>query len=150
MPWSAGLLLGYGFDGAEHFGLGVRGGYTLPMHVYLGATFVYHFGSSSSGVSTSLLYPGLEGGYEISAGPVVVRPYAGFGPVFVRASAPTTVVAGVTEGGGTSVTTLFGAWLGGVAMVPIADRFFVGGDLRLVLVSGFTTVGVFLTGSARF
>jgi hypothetical protein len=150
MPWSAAVLLGYGFDGAEHLGLGVRGGYTLPMHVYLGVTFVYHLGSSTAGVSTSLPYPGLEGGYELEAGPLVVRPYVGFGPVLARVSLPTTQVDGVAEGGGTTVTTLFGVWAGGLAVVPFADRFFAGGDLRLVVVSGYTTAGFFLTGGARF
>jgi len=149
MPWSAGLLLGYGFNGAEDLGFGLRGGYTLPMHVYLGATLVYHLGSSNV-VSTSLFYPGVEGGYELAAGPVVLRPFVGFGPVFVRASLPTTTIDGVSEGGGASVTTRFGVWAGGLVMVPFADRFFVGGDLRLVVVSAYTTVGIFLTGGARF
>jgi hypothetical protein len=149
MPWSAALLLGYGFNGAEHLGFGLRGGYTLPMHVYLGATLVYHLGSSDV-VSTSLFYPGVEAGYEATLGPVALRPYGGFGPVFVRASLPTQQIAGVTEGGGSSVTTRFGAWNGILAVVRFADRFFAGGDLRLVVVSGYTTVGFFVTGGARF
>jgi len=149
MPWSAALLLGDGFDAAEGFGLGVRGGYTLPMHVYLGVTFIYHLGNSAP-VSTRVFYPGLEGGYELTAGPVLLRPYVGFGPVFVHTSFPTNSIGGILEGGGSTVATLFGGWIGGAVVVPFADRFFAGGDLRLVLVSGYTTAGVFLTGGVRF
>src|SRR5258706_11784715 len=78
---SVGALLGYGFKDGVGLGLGVRGGYTLPMNLYLGATFVYHLGKSQStpvgDVSVNIFYLGVEGGYDISAGPVVVRPYLG-------------------------------------------------------------------------
>ena len=82
MPWSASLLAGYGFNDAEQFGFGVRGGYTLPMHVYVGATFVYHLGTSErTAVSTNLFYPGVEGATSSRPGPFLVRPYIpGSGP----------------------------------------------------------------------
>src|SRR3954468_20558779 len=67
-------LLGYGFKDGVGLGLGVRGGYTLPMNVYIGGTFVYHLGKSQStpigDVKTNIYYFGVEGGYDIVAGPV--------------------------------------------------------------------------------
>ena len=83
---SGGVLIGYGFDDAYKFGLGLRGGYTLAApKVYIGGTFVYHFGQSQSDgeatVSEHLLYLGPEGGYDFviperapGAHPPVSRP----------------------------------------------------------------------------
>ena len=165
---SAALLLGYGATTSkndtvqEHepagFGLGVRGGYTLPMKVYLGATFVYHFGFSEStpdgDVSGNILYFGVEGGYDIEAGPVLVRPYLGLGDVIASVSTPVTSspFLGGTIGGSTSEGH-FGFWPGGTVLYPI-ENFFVGGDLRYLIVTGsdahFNAFGIFATGGMKF
>src|SRR5260221_6275858 len=72
--WTVGALLGYGFKDGVGFGLGVRGGYTLPMNVYLGGTFMYHFGKSVGPVDVNVFYLGFEGGYDIAAVPAVLPP----------------------------------------------------------------------------
>jgi hypothetical protein len=74
-------LIGFG---ANQYGLnfGVRGGYTLPSHLYLGGTLL---GNTSIGGDTTLAGWGLgftlgaEVGYDVAAGPLVLRPYAGLG-----------------------------------------------------------------------
>src|SRR5512145_2222648 len=43
---SLGALIGYGFKDGVRLGFGARVGYTLPAKVHLGATFLYHLGSS--------------------------------------------------------------------------------------------------------
>jgi hypothetical protein len=94
---SAAALLGYGFKDGVGLGLGARGGYTLPMNVYLGGTFVYHLGKSVGGASVNIFYLGVEGGYDITAGPFVIRPFLGLGPAFAHVSAPAITFGGVTR-----------------------------------------------------
>jgi hypothetical protein len=75
----AGLL---GFGANEYgFNFGVRGGYTLPNHVYLGGTIIGNTGLGDTQLAGWGLgfTTGFEGGYEIAAGPIVVRPYGGIG-----------------------------------------------------------------------
>jgi hypothetical protein len=164
---SAGLLLGYGVTTSKNdtvqerepagFGLGLRGGYTLPMNVYLGATFVYHFGFSEStpegDVSGNILYFGVEGGYDIEAGPVLVRPYLGLGDVIGSVTIPTVSSPFLNIAGGTTSEGHFGLWPGGTVLYPI-DNFFVGGDLRYLIVTGsdahFNAFGIFATGGMKF
>lgn len=104
-PLSAGLLAGYGINvgsGANpwSFGFGVRAGYNFSAF-YLGGRFVYYAGSSATEtrygvlgemrteeVTASLWELGLEGGYDIEAGSVVIRPGLGFG--FASASGGNT------------------------------------------------------------
>src|SRR5215471_14448526 len=67
--WTVGALLGWGFRDAVGFGLGVRGGYTLPMNVYVGGTFMYHLGKTETiagtgDFSVNTYYLGAEGGYD--------------------------------------------------------------------------------------
>src|SRR3954467_2906350 len=89
---SAALLLGEGFKDGYNFGIGARAGFTLPMNLYVGGTFVYHLGKSENtpiGESKlNLFYVGPEGGYELSAGPLTVRPYLGIGYANVMATIP--------------------------------------------------------------
>ena len=83
---SAALLLGNGFEDGVNLGIGARAGAHLDA-LYLGGTFVYHFGESRSSTflgqrleaSVNVYYFGGEVGYELPAGPVVLRPYAGLG-----------------------------------------------------------------------
>jgi len=63
-------------------GAGVRAGYTLPRKVYLGASFKMNYRADDIRYFTvvSTFYrPGLDVGYDLAAGPAVIRPYVGGG-----------------------------------------------------------------------
>ena len=87
---SAGLLFGYGFKDGVGLGFGARGGFTLPSNLYVGGTFVYHLGKTEStpigDLKYNIYYFGAEGGYDLAAGPVVLRPYLGVGYATLAAS----------------------------------------------------------------
>lgn len=140
--------------GTQGVGIGVRGGYTLPMKVYVGAAFVYHLGGSKDAEQVkytgSTLYLGPEVGYELELGPVIVRPYVGlgYGSVKAKAEAGGTTILDRSEGG-------FALWPGLMARYPI-DAFFVGADARYALVTGTDKItngggaGVFATVGMNF
>jgi hypothetical protein len=124
---SAAVLVGDGFKDGYNLGFGARAGFTLPMSIYVGGTLVYHLGKSDStpfgDASFRILYLGGEGGYDISAGPLTVRPYLGLG--FANATAS---LAGVSNSQGKAAI-----WPGAVALFPIGNLF-VGADARYVLI----------------
>ncbi len=130
---SAALLVGNGFKDGFNLGFGARGGFTLPMNLYVGGTLVYHLGKSEStafgDASVKVLYVGAEGGYEISAGPLIVRPFVGLGYASASVSIPNPF------GGGTisNSTGKAALWPGAVALFPIGSAF-VGADLRYVII----------------
>ncbi len=81
-------------------GAGLRVGYTLPQKVYLGSALKMNLDGASAGstsVSVLWLRPAAEIGYDVSAGPVVIRPYGGLGLAIVRVD--------VTKGKETSSAT---------------------------------------------
>ncbi len=135
-------------------GIGLRGGYTLPMKVYIGAAFVYHLGGSKDAeqvkYSGSTFYVGPEVGYDFEIGPVVLRPYAGlgYGKAKAKAEAGGTTLIERDEGG-------FAVWPGVTARYPI-DTFFVGADARYALITGTDKItnasgpGVFAMVGASF
>jgi hypothetical protein len=154
---SVGLLLGYGFDDAYKFGLGARGGYTLPQKVYIGGTFVYHFGESQSDGSTTasehLFYLGPEGGYDfaIPGAPILVRPYLGLGFESVSVSVSGPEFNGTTIGGGSASGLSF--WPGVTGLYSITPNISAGLDARVVLATfggGDTTFAMFLAGQYKF
>jgi hypothetical protein len=128
--WSAAALAGNGFEDGVNMGAGARLGLTTS-RLYLGGTFVYHFGESrsatllgqSADVSVNIWYFGGEAGYDFFAGPVILRPYAGFGIGTARGCI------------GNVCDTDSRAYLApGVALIaPLSDAFFVGGDARYVV-----------------
>ncbi len=139
--------------GTQGVGIGIRGGYTLPIKIYVGAAFVYHLGGSKDKdqvkYSGSTLYLGPEVGYDLDVGPVIVRPYVGLGYGTAKAKA---------EVGGNSIDRSEGGlafWPGVMARYPI-DAFFVGADARYALVTGTDKitnaggVGVFATVGMSF
>jgi len=150
---SVGGLVGYGFKDGTNFGLGVRGGYTLPMNVYLGGTFVYHLGKSQStavgDVSSNIYYFGFEGGYDIAAGPVVVRPYLGLGAATAVASIPAFDFGGVTMPASSATDTRFGLWPGASVLYPLGSAF-IGADARYLIVEDYNAFSVFATGGVQF
>jgi hypothetical protein len=120
---------------AHGAGIGLRGGYTLPMKVYIGAAFVYHLGGTKEveqvKYSGSTLYLGVEGGYDLALGPVVVRPYLGLGYGTAKAKAEVGGRALVDESeGGLAV------WPGVMARYQFTDMLFVGADARYAVITG--------------
>jgi hypothetical protein len=154
---SAGLLLGYGFDDAYKFGLGARGGYTLPAKVYIGGTFVYHFGESQSfadySINEHLLYLGAEGGYDfvIPGVPILVRPYLGLGFESVSVSSSGANFTGLS--GPSASASGLSFWPGAVGLYSITPNISAGLDARVVVATfggGDTTFALFLTGQYKF
>jgi hypothetical protein len=101
-----------------------------------------------------MLYFGVEGGYDIEAGPVVVRPYLGRGDVIGYGSIPQVCSPFIgCIGGGSVSSSAFGLWPGVAVLYPI-DNFFVGGDTRFVIATGdnsdFTEFSLFATGGMKF
>jgi hypothetical protein len=142
-PISVGLLLGYGIsfeDGPNPWGLGfgLRGGYNIDA-IFLGARFVYYLGSSEeiAGAEWTLNFweLGIEGGYDIAAGPVIIRPGLGLGIVNATIDIEASPLVASGFGGSTSETNPYLA-LGGSVLYDIDDTFFVGGDMRLQFVIG--------------
>jgi hypothetical protein len=146
LPWSAGLLLGYGFKtdrnnqnlGADPYGFvaGLRGGYTLEFNLYVGLYFDYYLGSSETGDSARIntgsqtshanyIQFGAEVGYDWWVGPLIVRPSMPIG-----AALAITDVTGQTDSVGAMV------FAPGLMIVTPIDEWFIGGDGRFVLVTG--------------
>jgi hypothetical protein len=159
---SAGVLLGYGFDSAYKFGLGARGGYTLAQKIYIGGTFVYHFGQSESvggfTASESLFYVGPEAGYDFAipgAPQVLVRPYLGLGfeSVHVSESGVTTVGGVIINPGGSASSSGFSLWPGVTGLYSFTPNLSAGLDARVVAATfsgGDATFALFLTGQYKF
>jgi hypothetical protein len=153
-PVSVAPLLGYASESMK-LGVGVRGGYTLPMGLYVGGTFIYHLGSSAEGSSAlgtiessaRFIVSGAEVGYSIPVGPVTVRPYAGVGLLVAMISQK----AGSQESSDSATSLAF--WPGCTALYSIPHSpAFVGIDSRLLLATEGSGVafGAFATGGMRF
>jgi hypothetical protein len=131
---TAAPLVGYGFNDLG-LGVGARAGYTFDKPIYLGATFMYHGGANDTvrraGVtdsSTSYLYPGIEAGYDIGIGPVLIRPYAGAAVLFGRVN--------TTQNGQSETTTERAVMVypgATVSYILPKTPVFVGGDTRVLL-----------------
>ncbi len=138
---SAGLLFGNAFKDGLNLGIGARGGYTLPMNLYLGGTFVYHLGKSTStpfgDVKVNAYYFGAEVGYDVAAGPVVVRPYGGIGYATFTVKTPDINFLGVTVPGTSVSTSKLAFWPGATVLYPLGSAF-VGADARFLVISDST------------
>jgi hypothetical protein len=154
-PLSVAPLLGYATQSLK-LGVGARVGYTLPQHVYIGGTFMYHFGTSDEttvagktvGASVSLFYPAAEVGYDVHVGEALIRPYAGVGVLFAHASV--SGLGGTTQ---SATDSSMGIYPGVTASYEIPKSpAFVGADLRLLFATrgGDPSFGAFLTGGVRF
>ncbi len=154
---SIGALLGYGFDRRMNVGIGLRGGYTLPMNLYLGGTFMYYLGESdtSAGLVAKIdsYYFGVEGGYDIAAGPVVVRPYLEFGDITVSSSTKGCVTVDASGNqmcmGLASTGSKFGGGPGVTALYPLGSAF-VGADARYFITTAYNALTLSLTGGVSF
>lgn len=153
-PISVAPLLGYATSNLN-LGVGLRAGYTLEQRIYIGGTFVYHLGKSEEistlggkmEASAHAMYPGVEAGYDLPVGPVVIRPYGGVGIAFVTVS---------QEANGQSKSdtkSSFAFWPGCAVSYAIPKSpAFVGADARLLVMTEADdpSFGMFATGGVRF
>jgi hypothetical protein len=161
-------MLGYSGDDMS-FGLGLRAGKVFFSHVYLGATFIYQLGqSTSTGVasegvqanvssSVSAFYVGPEAGYDfeipIGGSSLVLRPYVGMG-VDGYVSSVSASGTGTTTGFGVTTTTDgtsssstktgFAVWPGATVIYGLpASSFFLMADGRAITIPGGPAFGMF-------
>jgi hypothetical protein len=127
--WSIEAELGFGFNSIYDFGIGFRGGYTLPQHIYIGGEFGYFFGGTDGFYSYATYNLGPEIGYDIglAAAPVLIRPYAGLGydGVSISGVGCTTFCAKSTGG--------FALWAGAIGTYNFTRNWSAGVDLRLII-----------------
>jgi hypothetical protein len=152
---SVGILVGYGFDGAYHLGLGARGGYTLSPKIYLGGSFMYHFGQSTDtpvgSISEHLFYLGAEGGYDLvlpAVPQLLIRPYLGLGyeNVSVSQSLVNVPSPGVSVNG-------FSFWPSVTGLYSFTPNISAGLDAKVVVITfsgGDTAFVLSLTGQYKF
>ena len=135
--WSAAPLLGYGTADLK-FGIGARAGYTFETPIYVGGTFLYHFGNSSvvspAGASVveadrRFYYPAAEVGYDVGIGPVLVRPYGGAGVLFARTSLTSN---GAVSDSATDKQLMIYPGVTAQYILP-RSPLFLGGDMRVLL-----------------
>lgn len=134
--WTVAPLFGYGTADLK-FGLGARAGYTFKdTPVYIGGTFLYHFGTSSPelvGATTEsdrhYYYPAVEGGYDFNLGPVTVRPYGGLGILFSRTTVTIPTAPNDTT---TSNELMLYPGVTGEFLIP-RSPLFVGADTRVLI-----------------
>jgi hypothetical protein len=134
------VLGGLRFGSDElNFGLGIKGGYTLPMDLYLGGSFDYFFGEHNESTANGYHYEydfsfwmlAPEVGYDFGITPAfMVRPFGGIG---------LAVVNGESCGNGPGLNYCddfsesdVGLTIGGLASYSVGSVFF-GGELRLLL-----------------
>jgi len=134
---SAGLLVGNGFKDGYNFGLGARGGVTLPMNVYVGGTFLYHLGTTKStggvDVTANVWFLGAEGGYDLGVGPLTLRPYLGLGYAHLAVSSSDVCALGTCVSGVSDSDGKVALWPGATALFNLGSLF-VGADLRYTVV----------------
>jgi len=150
-PISVGLLLGYGISFEEGnpwgLGFGLRGGYNLDA-IFLGGRFVYYLGEDNF----NLWELGIEGGYDIPAGPVIIRPGIGLGIAHISIDIPDSVASVLMEED-ISETNPYLAF-GASVLYDIDEQFFIGGDGRIQIVIGDngdgTALIILANGGMRF
>lgn len=140
-----------------NFGVGARLGYTLPvLPVYVGGTFVYHFGTSESAVlagssietSTKQYYYGVEAGYSLGLGLVALRPFVGIGASTLKGSA-TACTLGVCSGTVDVSSSNFAIWPGLDILLPVGPVF-VGADARLLHAGDINAFAAYATVGLKF
>jgi hypothetical protein len=154
-PWSAGLLVGWAFKtdrstsglGADPygFGFGIRGGYTFDFKLYVGLFYMYYLGSSTNSScgrsctsinltpSANYMQFGAEVGYDVWAGPVIIRPSLEFGPALA-----------LTDVSGTSTSVTRAVIAPGLTIVHPMGGFFIGGEGRANIVPSANGISALL------
>lgn len=145
-PLLVGATVGYASQNLR-IGLGLRAGYSFLDTYYVGLAFTYQLGVDIGDSTFSGFYPGLEFGYDYHVEGITIRPYAGVGMFFARAS-----IAGESVTG----DGLLSIYPGVTVDYQIANTpGFIGVDLRLLLIFGAEpsadpSFGAFAFGGVRF
>ncbi|MBI2390076.1 MAG: outer membrane beta-barrel protein [Deltaproteobacteria bacterium] len=146
-PMSLALLAGHGFKDAFGTGFGARVGYTVPNKIYLGGSLVYHVGQTQGPVQANVWYGGGEVGYDVAAGPFIIRPYAGVGAASINATVTVAAVGDFAGGKVTASQSRFAVWPGAMFLFPFEQgSAFIGVDAKVVVVdnaSALNTYGTF-------
>jgi hypothetical protein len=143
-------LLGFGAYAGSGFGLGVEGGYTLPIHLYLGGNFTYFTGNA---VESAYLFE-FQVGYDLAVirrVPILIRPYGGLG--YERFNYGLVGDCGIKgavceDGGGSFLISL-----GAVGTYFFTPHWFAGVDLRIDIPTagyGWTVFDFFGVGGYKF
>ncbi len=146
-PISIAFMFGHGEKDAFKTGIGGRIGYTLRSGLYFGGSYVSHFGMQDGPVQASIWYAGGEVGYELEAGPLIVRPYAGAGLASIYASVFMPPIGSFQGGKIEASDRRFAVWPGASVLLPI-DRAFIGVDAKFLVVensnafNAYGTLGV--------
>ena len=146
-PISVAFLAGHGEKDAFKSGIGGRVGYTLRNNIYLGGSFVSHLGTQDGPVQANVWYAGGEVGYELEAGPVIVRPYVGVGIASAWASVFMPAIGSYPGGRIEASDRRVAIWPGASVLLPI-DRAFIGVDAKFLVVenanafNAYGTLGV--------
>lgn len=146
---SLGGTLGLGTQETYGFGVGLKGGYTLPSRLYIGGVANYHIGTQTEAlgntISNRTWYLGPEVGYDVGVGSkVILRPVLGLGLAFRNQSANGPALA---NAGNQTDTRLYVA-PGASVIYPIGN-FFLGGDARLMFNTEETNLGLYATAGAH-
>jgi hypothetical protein len=141
---SVGLLVGFGVANACNlgcdpmanynpygFGVGLRGGYTFPVDIYLGTTFIYHLGYTDGYRLGRMHLLGVEIGRGFNLGPITLRPFLGLGLGLYSLHTPASGSFN-TEGSGTKLAL----WPGVLGLYNITKQMYIGADVRYTIVPG--------------
>jgi hypothetical protein len=132
-------------------GFGVRGGYNIDA-IYLGARFVFFLGDSidemGAEASFNVMTIGIEGGYDIDLGGIILRPELGLGLAIL--SQEITVAGFTVDGSAEDIYIAPGAAVLGC----ISDSIFIGGDIQfpIILADPDAVIGltIMANGGMRF
>jgi hypothetical protein len=150
-PVSVAFLFGHGQQDAFKTGIGGRLGYTMPNGIYLGGSFVSHFGTQDGPVQSKVWYTGGEVGYELAAGPIVIRPYAGAGIASVHASIYMPAVGNFDGGRVQANESRAVFWPGASLLVPLdGGRAFLGVDAKYLVVANSSAFNTYATLGVAF
>jgi len=155
----AGLGIGTQTGSGAGFSIGVEGGYTLPMHLYIGGNFTYNVGK----INSWLFEP--QVGYDLALFgdlPIMIRPFVGLGyQSYSVASAACSGLSGAEESAcvaeanslGVGSVTGFVISPGAVGTYALTPHIYVGGEVRFDIGTETGTpvlINILGTGGYRF
>ena len=127
-------------------GFGVRVGYSISDHFYVGGAFTYHLGTRFGDTTLSFYYPAAELGYDYHVQGFTIRPYAGAGVYFLHVTGASADDLGIKDGNALAIYP-------GIQFDYQYGPGFFGVDLRFLFSTQDgqdTSIGFFAVGGTRF